>query len=59
MIQRIVEFFRRLFTAIQHVRTGGQTTRRRAVRRATRPPQRCTECRQEVPHSSDWRDHLH
>lgn len=55
---RLIEFIRRFVAAVQHVRTGGQTTRRRAVRRAVRPPRLCPECRQPVPHSPDWRDHL-
>lgn len=59
MIQRIVEFISRLIDAFRHVRTGGRTTRTRAVRRASAPPRRCPECRQAVQHSPDWRDHLH
>lgn len=52
-------FVQRLLEAFRHVRTGGATTRRTAVRRAARPARRCTECRQPVPHSDDWRDHIH
>jgi hypothetical protein len=49
----------RLVEAFRHVRSKGQTTRRRAVARAARPPDRCPTCRQDVPHSPDWRDHVH
>lgn len=52
-------FLQRLFEAFRHVRTGGATTRQTAVRRATRPARRCDTCRQPVPHSDDWRDHIH
>lgn len=58
-LHHVVEFIRRLVDAFRHVRSGGKTTRRAAVRRATAPPRRCAECRQPVPHSDDWRDHLH
>lgn len=58
VLRSLVEFLRRLFAAIQHVRTGGRTTRRRAVRRASAPLRRCSACHQPVPHSEDWRDHL-
>lgn len=54
----VIEFIRRLIEAVQHIRTGGRTTRTRAVRRASAPPRRCAECHQPVPHSDDWRDHL-
>lgn len=57
-LHALIQFIRRLVDAVQHVRTGGRTTRARAVRRATAPPYRCTECRQPVLHSPDWRDHL-
>lgn len=55
---RILEFLRKLFDAFRHVRTGGQTTRTRARRRAARPPRRCETCHQPVHHSADYRDHL-
>lgn len=56
---KFIQWVQRLVEAFRHVRSGGQTTRTRAVRRAARPPRRCTECHQPVPHSADWRDHLH
>lgn len=55
----IVEFIRRLLDAVRHVRTGGKTTRVRAQRKASAPSARCASCHQPVPHSDDWRDHLH
>lgn len=55
----IVEFLRKLAAAVNHVRTGGKTTRTRARTRAAAPPAKCPRCRQPVPHSPDWRDHLH
>lgn len=54
----VIEFIRRLIEAIQHVRTGGRTTRSRARSRAARPPRPCPTCHQPVTHSDDWRDHL-
>jgi len=56
---KFIEWLRKLIEAWRHVRTGGATTRRTAVRRAARPARRCTECHQPVPHSDDWRDHIH
>lgn len=53
-----VMFIRRLIDAFRHVRTGGKTTRRRATARAIRPAERCPACRQPVPHSPHWEDHL-
>ena len=55
----IVEFLRRFVESVRHVRTGGQSTRARAARRASRPPRQCPECHQPIPHSPDWRDHIH
>ncbi len=55
----VIAWIERVLDAFRHVRSGGRTTRRRAVRKAAAPPRRCSECRQPVPHSSDWRDHLH
>lgn len=55
----IVRLIQRIVAAFQHVRTGGRTTRTRAVRKAEAPPKRCPTCGQEVPHSADWRDHIH
>lgn len=57
-LHALVVAVRRFAEAVQHVRTGGRTTRQTAVRRATRPPDRCPSCHQPVPHSDDWRDHL-
>lgn len=59
MIHRLIVAIRTWLDAFRHVQTGGKTTRTRAVRRATRPPDRCPSCRQPVPHSPDWQDHLH
>lgn len=56
---KVIEFLRRLIEAWRHVRSGGRTTRTTATKRATAPPRRCTECRQIVPRSTDWRDHIH
>jgi hypothetical protein len=53
----IGEFLRRLVSAIRHVRTGGASTQRRAQKRASRPGM-CSACRQPIPQSDDWRDHL-
>lgn len=55
---KFLEFVRRLFGAIRHVRTGGATTRTTARRRAAAPARRCDSCHQAVRHSEDWRDHL-
>lgn len=55
----LVDFIRRFVEAVRHVCSGGQTTRRTAVRRANRPPERCETCRQPVRQSDDWRDHIH
>lgn len=55
---RIIEFIRRLVEAIQHVRSGGRTTRSRARFRAAAPPRPCPTCHQPMKHSDDWRDHL-
>ena len=52
-------FLQRLLEAIRHVRTGGASTRARARRRAAAPPKKCRTCGQRLPHSSDYRDHLH
>lgn len=57
-LRSIGEFLRRLFAAIRHVRTGGQSTRTAARRRAARPPRLCHECHQPIEHSDDWREHL-
>lgn len=59
MFHKVVDFFRRLIDAFRHVRSGGQTTARRAQRRAAAPPRRCSACHQPVQHSADWQDHLH
>lgn len=58
VFHRIVEFVRQLVDAIRHVASGGQTTKRRAGRAASKPPRRCTQCHQPVWHSDDWRDHI-
>lgn len=58
MFRHVVEFVRRLVAAIRHVRSGGQTTVRRAHRRAAAPARRCSACHQPIEHSQDWRDHL-
>lgn len=58
MFHRLIEFLRGLVRAFRHVQTGGRTTRTRARVRAARPDRRCGECRQPVPHSHDYRDHL-
>jgi len=58
-MHRIVIVLRTFIKAVRHVATGGRTTRTAAVRRATRPPDRCPRCHQTVPHSPDWRDHIH
>ena len=55
---RAVAAIRLWLAAIRHVATGGATTRRRAMKRATSPPARCPTCRQPIPHSGDWRDHV-
>ncbi|MGE3414097.1 MAG: hypothetical protein AB7L91_17970 [Dehalococcoidia bacterium] len=55
---RLIEFLRRFVDAVRHVRSGGRTTRARAVRRAAAPPRRCACCGGPVNHSADWRDHL-
>lgn len=55
---KFLQFIRRLIEAVRHVRSGGQSTRTAAVRRSARPVRRCESCRQQVPHSTDWRDHL-
>lgn len=55
---KLVMFLQRLIEAFRHVRSGGRTTRRRARARAAAPPPRCRACKQPVPHSADWRDHL-
>jgi len=56
-VRSVIEFLRRLVWAARHVRTGGQSTRTAAVRRAAQT-QRCSACRQPIPTSGDWRDHL-
>ncbi len=56
---KFLQFIRRLIEAVKHVRSGGQTTVRKARRRATAPPRRCEKCHQPVQHSDDYRDHLH
>jgi hypothetical protein len=55
----LVALIARWIEAYRHVRSGGRTTRTAAVRKATAPPRRCPTCRQPMPHSADWRDHLH
>jgi hypothetical protein len=55
----VVAAVRQLVDGFRHALTGGASTRRRAVRRATAPPQKCPRCHQPVSHSPDWRDHLH
>ena len=52
-------FLQRLLEAIRHVRTGGASTRAVARRRAAAPPKKCRTCGQRIPHSADYRDHLH
>ena len=42
----IIEFLRKLFDAFRHVFTGGKSTKRRAQRRAARPPAKCPTCHQ-------------
>lgn len=54
-----IAFLVRLFEAFRHVRTGGRTTRTKAVRKTAAPPPRCPTCRQPIPRSADWRDHIH
>lgn len=51
-------FFRRIYLAFQHVRTGGQSTKTRARRRAAAPPMKCPTCHQPIKHSDDYRDHI-
>lgn len=55
----IIEFLQKLVAAIKHVRSGGKTTRTKARRKAEAPPEKCPTCHQPVPHSADWRDHIH
>lgn len=57
-LHALLAAIQRFLDALRHVRTGGATTRRRAVRRAEAPPQKCPSCHQPVKHSPDWRDHL-
>lgn len=57
-LRSVVEGLRRLVVAIRHVRTGGASTRTQARTRAQAPPRRCSACRQPIPHSDDWRDHI-
>ena len=57
-LHRLTVFSRDLARAFRHVATGGASTRARAQRRAARPPMRCSTCRQPLPQSTDWRDHL-
>lgn len=59
MIHRLILILRRWWAAVQHVRTGGRTTRTAARTRAARPPRTCKACHQPIQHSGDWRDHLH
>lgn len=59
MIHRLVLLLRKWWAAVQHVRTGGASTRTKARRRAGREPRTCTHCHQPIQHSTDWRDHLH
>lgn len=59
IIARVVHFLQRLVAAVQHVRTGGATTRTQARVRAAAPPRRCPTCHQTVSHSPDYRDHMH
>jgi hypothetical protein len=54
----LVVAIRRWGDAFRHVRSGGRTTRVRAIRRASAPPRRCTQCNQPIPHSRHWEDHL-
>lgn len=58
IVRSVIEFLRRLFSAIRHVRTGGASTRTRARSRARAPMRRCSACHQPVPQSEDWRDHI-
>jgi hypothetical protein len=55
----VVTWIRQLVEAFRHAITGGATTRERAARRAAAPPRKCPTCHQPVPHSPEWRDHLH
>lgn len=57
-MEQFRQFVLRIIDAFKHVRSGGRTTRTRAVRKAAAPPAKCPTCRREVPHSPDWRDHL-
>lgn len=58
MFHKLLLLIRRVADAVRHVRSGGQTTRARAVRRAAAPPRPCACCGGPVGHSPDWRDHL-
>jgi hypothetical protein len=55
----LVALIARWIEALNHVRTGGRTTRTAAVRKAAAAPPRCPSCHQPMKHSTDWRDHLH
>jgi hypothetical protein len=54
----LINLLRRLIASFRHVRSGGASTRRKAARRAALPPRKCPTCRQPVPHSHDYRDHV-
>lgn len=56
---KVIAFFQRLVEAFKHVKSGGKTTRVKARKQAARPFRRCETCHQQVPHSADYRDHLH
>lgn len=57
MFHKFLMALRTWWAAIEHARSGGKTTKRRAVRRAQAWPRKCPTCQQTVPHSSQWRDH--
>jgi hypothetical protein len=58
LADRVVAAVRALLTAIEHVWTRGAKARARATRKAASPPAKCPTCRQPVPHSLDWHNHL-
>jgi hypothetical protein len=58
-VHAVLKAVRQLVEAFRHAITGGASTRRRATRRAAAPPKPCPTCHRPMPHSGDWRDHLH